>query len=119
MRPAEAIDAACAWANGEITMMQAREFAYAAHAAAREANGAASEAARAAGHAVATAHMADHELGAAFYALRAIRATYPENPDKITEELKWQKESLTEDIRDLVLNDMQEREKKFQRIFSE
>jgi hypothetical protein len=30
-------------------------------------------AARAAGHAVAVAHMADHEFGAAAYAIRAIR----------------------------------------------
>lgn len=119
LRPAEAIKAARAWARGDITMMQAREFAYAAHAAAREADGAAREVARAAGHAVATAHMADHELGAAFYALRALKAAYPDNPEKMTKEREWQKASLTSDIRELVLDDMYRRAKKFQNIFLE
>lgn len=118
-RPAEAIEAARTWARGDITMMQAGEFAYAAHAAAREADGAAREAARAAGHAVATAHMADHELGGAFYALRAIKAAHPDNPEKMTEEHEWQREALTPDIRELVLDDMQRRAKKLQNIFSE
>ena len=99
-------------------MMQAREFAYAAHAAAREADGAAREAARAAGHAVATAHMADHELGGAFYALRAIAAVYPNNPEKLTEELTWQRSALTPGIRELVIDDMQRRAGKFGGIFT-
>ena len=41
--------------------------------------GATKEAARAAGHAVAVAHMADHELGAAAYAIRAVRAAASED----------------------------------------
>ncbi len=56
-------------------MTQARTAAFAAHAAARFAPGTAKEAARSAGHAVAVAHVADHELGVAAYAIRAIRAT--------------------------------------------
>jgi hypothetical protein len=63
-RPRKAIEQARAWVRGEITMTQARTAAFAAHDAAREASGAAKEAARAAGHAVAVAHMAEHELGA-------------------------------------------------------
>lgn len=118
-RPAEAIEAARTWARGDITMMQAREFAYAAHAAAREADGAAREAARAAGHAVATAHMADHELGGAFYALRAIGDAYPDSPEKITEEREWQRKALTPDIQELVLDDMQRRIAKFKGIFQD
>ena len=118
-RPRAAIDSARAWASGNITMMQAREFAYAAHAAAREADGAAREAARAAGHAVATAHMADHELGGAFYALRAIAAAYPNNPEKLTEERTWQRSALTPVIRELVIDDMQRRTGKFGGIFTE
>lgn len=118
-RPREAIGAARAWAQGDITMMQAREFAYAAHDAAREVKGAAHEAAHAAGHAVATAHMADHELGGAFYALRAIMAAHPDNPEKTTEEREWQREALTPDIRELVLDDMHKRASKFKGIFSE
>ena len=74
-RPRSAIEQARAWARGEITMTSAREASYAAHAAARESHGAAREAARAAGHAVAVVHMADHELGASAYAIRAVRAS--------------------------------------------
>lgn len=49
-------------------MTAAREAAYAALAAACETDGAAADASRAAGRAAATAHMADHELGPAYYA---------------------------------------------------
>ena len=78
VRPRQAIEQARAWTRGEITMTQARGAAFAAHAAAREASGAAKEAARSAGHAVAVAHMADHELGAAAYAIRAVSAAAAE-----------------------------------------
>ncbi len=48
----------------------------AAHAAARDVrDNAATAAARAAGHAVATAHFADHCMGALLYALKAIEAS--------------------------------------------
>jgi len=115
-RPSEAIGAARAWARGEISMMRAREFAYAAHDAARECTGPASDAARAAGHAVATAHMADHELGAAYYALKAITGA---RPDSLQSEREWQKAALSPDIRELVLDDMQRRSKKFHDIFAD
>jgi len=49
-RPRMAIDTARAWSRGEVTMGEAREAAYAAHAAARDASDAvASEVARAPG----------------------------------------------------------------------
>jgi hypothetical protein len=77
-RPRQAIEAARAWARGEIRVGEARAAALAAHAAAREAiagpaNGctvarrAASAAARAAGHAAATAHVITHARGVTFY----------------------------------------------------
>ena len=73
-RPRGAIAIARAWSRGETSVGEARKAAFAAHAAARSASDAAArEAARAAGHAVATAHMADHELGAAAYAIKAVR----------------------------------------------
>ncbi|WP_158679797.1 putative immunity protein [Deinococcus sp. NW-56] len=73
-RPREAIEAARAWARGEITVPQARKSAFAAHAAAREAPGeAAKAAARAAGHAAATAHVPTHAPHAAAYARRAAK----------------------------------------------
>jgi hypothetical protein len=116
-RPAEAIDAARAWARGDITMMAARNFAFGAHDAARHTTGAAAEAARAAGHAAATAHMADHELGGAFYALRAIAQANPNDASRLAEEREWQRQALTPDIRELVLDDMRLRAKKFRGIF--
>ena len=77
-RPRRAIDLGRAWARGEIKMTQARNAAFAAHAAAREVTGAAREAARAAGQAAAVGHVAAHELGAAAYAIRAAWAASSE-----------------------------------------
>ena len=75
-RPRRALDVARAWARGETTVGAAQRASVAAHAAARAAgNPAALAAARAAGHAVATAHMADHSLGAVIYALKALAAS--------------------------------------------
>lgn len=70
-RPREAIEATRAWARGEIPMMDARCFAHAAHAAARDVDGAARAAARAAGQAFGTAHMPRHAAYAAAYARAA------------------------------------------------
>lgn len=71
-RPRKAIEAARSWVKGELKMTAAREFAFAAHAAAREATTPeATAAARAAGHAAATAHVASHARYAAAYALKA------------------------------------------------
>ena len=68
-RPRRALDAARAWARGEIAVGEARAAAFAAHAAARAAtDGAARAAARAAGHAAATAHVAGHARHAEAYA---------------------------------------------------
>ena len=118
-RPRRAIERARAWARGEISMTQARESAYAAHAAAREASGAAREAARAAGHAVATAHMADHELGAAAYAIRAVRAASPADmrDEAGRSECEWQRKRLPEAIRALVLSDESLRNQKLWSLF--
>jgi len=100
-------------------MSHARTAAVAAHAAAREASSAAKEAARAAGHAVAVAHMADHELGAAAYAIRAVRAAV--NPDDRDDagraECRWQRAQLPIQIRDLVLDDQRLRNKKCWLLF--
>jgi hypothetical protein len=84
-RPRKAIEAAHAWARGEIRVGEARTAAIAAHAAARAAiagpaagctvpRRAASAAARAAGHAAATAHMVGHARHAAAYAKNAAAA---------------------------------------------
>ena len=118
-RPRTAIEQAREWAQGKITMTHAREAAYAAHDAAREASGAAREAARAAGHAVATAHMADHELGGAAYAIRAVRAAAAADVrDKAGRaECQWQRSHLPDAIRELVLDDQRLRNRKLWSLF--
>ena len=88
-------------------MSQAREAAGYANAAARDLSGSARHAAYAAGQAAAVAHVAAHELGAAAYAIKAVRAAAPD--DEIERagrlECQWQREQLPEAIRDLVLDD--------------
>ncbi len=80
-RPRKAIAAARAWVSGKIKTSAARQFAFAAHAAAREANSLpAQAAARAAGHAAATAHVASHAKYAVAYAVKASAQTSTE-PD--------------------------------------
>ena len=105
-RPRRAIGLARAWARGEITMTQARTAAF-GNAAAREASDAAKLAALAAGQAVAVAHVAAHELGAAAYAIRAARAAAPEGEQEQTGRLEcqWQRAQLPSEIRELVLDD--------------
>ncbi len=103
-RPRHAIELARAWARSEITMTQARSDA---NAAARDVFGAAREAAHAAAQAAAVAHVAAHELGAAAYAIRAVRAAASKDErDKAGRlECQWQRARLPEKIRELVLDD--------------
>jgi predicted NBD/HSP70 family sugar kinase len=119
-RPRLAIEMARLWSLGEATVEEAREAAYAAHAAAKNASDAAAKAvARAAGHAVATAHMADHELGSAAYAIKAVRLASPRVDEKVAgeHERQWQREQLPEAIRELVLSDEERRNNKFWYLF--
>src|SRR5579863_2377311 len=76
-RPREAIGAIRLWACGEIGMSQSRAAGGHAMAAARTLSGAARHAAFAAGQAAVVAHVAAHELGAAAYAIKAVRAAAP------------------------------------------
>lgn len=119
-RPARAIETARAWSRGKATVTDAREAAFAAHAAARDATDpVAREVARACGHAVATAHMADHELGAPFYAIRAVRlASTPSEAQAAGQcECRWQRDQLPDAIRELVLSDQELRAAKFGSAF--
>lgn len=120
-RPRRAIEIARAWSRGEVSVGAAREAASAAHAAARSAsNAAAREVARAAGHAAATAHMADHELGAAAYAIKAVRLASRASEAMAAgeRECRWQREHLPEAIRELVLSDEELRNKKLWSLFT-
>jgi hypothetical protein len=115
-RSHRAIETARAWSCGEATMGEARGASFATHAAARSVSDAAArEVARAADHAVATAHMADHELGAAAYAIKAVRLASLASGamTAIKRECQWQREQLPEAIREIVLSDEERRNKKF------
>jgi hypothetical protein len=75
--------------------------------AARDLRGAPRHAAYAAGQAGAVAHVAAHELGAAAYAIKAVRAAAPEGGGGAAGRLEcqWQRDQLPEAIRELVLDD--------------
>lgn len=106
-RPRLAIDAAREWASGAMRMMQARAVGGQAMAAARPLSGAARFAAYAAGQAACVSHVAEHDLGAAAYAIKAARANA--QGDAVASagriERDWQRAHLPAQIRDLVLED--------------
>lgn len=106
-RPREAISLIRAWVRGEITMKEAHNAAFAANAAGKGLPDAARFAALAAGQAVAVAHVAAHELGAAAYAIKAVKeaATTGEKDEKGRQECQWQRNRLPDAIRELVLDD--------------
>ena len=106
-RPRQAIDAARAWAGGELRMMETRAVGGHAMGAARDLRGAARNAAYAAGQAAVVAHVAAHELGAAAYAIKAVRASVSPDESEAAgrRECGWQREQLPAAIRDLVLDD--------------
>jgi hypothetical protein len=108
-RPRRAIELARAWARGEIAMTVSRTAAGHANAAARDLRGAARHAGFAAAQAAAVAHVAAHELGAAAYAIKAVRAAAPDEDAEAAgrRECGWQRERLPDAIRDLVLDDQQ------------
>ncbi|MFD6695370.1 putative immunity protein [Micromonospora aurantiaca (nom. illeg.)] len=106
-RPREAIEHARAWVRGEVRMMEARAAGGHAMGAARDLRGAARNAAYAAGQAAVVAHVAAHELGAAAYAIKAVRAAAPAGLGEAAgrDECRWQRDQLPAEIRDLVLDD--------------
>jgi hypothetical protein len=63
--------------------------------------------------------MADHELGGAAYAIRAVRAAAgPEHRDEAGRaECRWQRSQLPEQIRELVLDDQRRRNQKLWSLF--
>lgn len=106
-RPRQAIELTRAWVRGEITMKQAHQASFAANAAGKGMPDAARFAALAAGQAVAVAHVAAHELGAAAYAIRAVRewVEKSEQDQMGRKECQWQRDQLPEEIQELVLDD--------------
>lgn len=102
-RPREAIAHARAWVRGEVRMMAARAAGGHAMGAARDLKGAPRHAAYAAGQAAAVAHVAAHELGAAAYAIKAVRAAAGDAAGTL--ECRWQRDRLPTAVRELVLDD--------------
>lgn len=92
-------------------MTQAHNAAFTANAAGKGLPGAARNAALAAGQAVAVAHVAAHELGAAAYAIKAVREAAPGSQAEEAGRLEcaWQRAQLPREIRDLVLDDQERR----------
>jgi hypothetical protein len=98
------------WANGTATVGDARKASLGAINTARESTDPVTIAvARAMGHAVATAHMADHSLGGALYALKAVKLA----GKSVEAERKWQNDQLPIEISDLILSSRTIKEKAF------
>jgi hypothetical protein len=98
-RPRNAIKATRQCQIGNLSVTEARRFAFAAHAAARAAvKPAAIASARSAGHAAATAHVATHAPHAARYALKAI--TFVDQANEV--ERDWQISQLPPHLRNVI-----------------
>lgn len=110
-RPRQAIEGARAWVRGELAMMATRALGGHAMGAARPLQGAARFAAYAAGQAACVAHVPEHDLGAAAYAIKAVRAgASPAEAEAAGRaECAWQREQLPPEVRELVLTDQQRR----------
>ena len=110
-RPREAIEYARAWVRGEVGMMQARAAGGHAMGAARDLHGPARWAAYSAGQAACVAHVAEHDLGAAAYAIKAARAAAPDGESDAAGRLecRWQRDQLPDAVRALVLDDQRVR----------
>lgn len=94
-RPRKAIEAARLWVKSKIKVSEARRFALASHAAARDAKSPeAIAAARAAGHAAATVHVSGHAIHAAVYAVKASKNKEAER--------KWQMKQAPGKIRQMI-----------------
>ena len=100
-RLTNAIQIAKEWTKDNTSVGDARNASFDAIGVANElTNPIEIAVARSVGHAVATAHMADHSLRAAEYALKAVKLA-----DKsIENERKWQDKNLSPDIVDLILS---------------
>lgn len=96
LRPRKAIETGNEWLHGNVGVNEARIFAFASHAAARETNDQqAMNAAHSAGHAAATVHVKTHAVHAANYALKVFDYSDYEK----TREGTWQHDRLLKIIK--------------------
>ncbi|MFN8241385.1 MAG: hypothetical protein U0X39_11645 [Bacteroidales bacterium] len=106
----KALETGVAWASGSATTGDAMKASVKIHSAARAcANPVEIALYRSAGHAVATAHMADHSIGAALYALKAIYLSGA----SIDEEKNWQFKQIPDAIHGMVEDLFAEKVKHF------
>lgn len=99
-RPRAAIGRTRAFARGELNTALEIRRRFADGGAARDCKApAAAAAARAAGQAAAVCHMGAHALGAAAYAVRAASLTAPDPQAAAKDEIRWQLEAMTADVR--------------------
>ncbi len=104
----KALFAANEWEKGNVSAGDARDASLEAISVTKElSNPTATAIARSIGHAVATAHMADHALVAAMYALKAVKNA----GQSIDVERKWQNEQLPSEITELILTARSKKEK--------
>ncbi|MGZ8177150.1 putative immunity protein [Williamsia sp. SKLECPSW1] len=106
-RPREAIAATRAWADGAMRMTACRAAGGHAMGAARPLSGAPRWAAYSAGQAACVAHVPEHDLGAAAYAIRAaVAAAEPGRRETVRLRTRDRQRALVPDrLRDLVVED--------------
>lgn len=106
-RPRRALEAGRDWVRtGQFSMSTIRRASLDAHAAAKDvkADAPAAHAAHACGQAVATAHVAQHAYGGAYYALKAIAALDRERAvRRVGSEMRWQSHRLPPHLRDEIM----------------
>lgn len=120
-RPRDAMAVGRAWIRGEVPMKDAHQAAFTANAAARGLPEPAKFAALSAGQAVAVAHVAAHDLGAAAYAIRAVMASAaPADAAELRlRERDWQRDQLPAEVSALVLEDQRNRNDICWHVFSD
>jgi hypothetical protein len=95
----EALHTAEQWEKSLIPTGDAMKASLKAHSVARESRDPVMKMiARSVGQAVATAHMADHSLGAAYYALKAVKVSNK----NIEKEKEWQNKILPQELKTIV-----------------
>ncbi|WP_033074548.1 putative immunity protein [Sphingopyxis sp. MWB1] len=99
-RPRAAIARTRAFAQGEVDTASEIRRRFAGGSAAQDAGSpAAAAAAKAAGQAAAVCHMGAHALGAAAYAIEAVRLSALDRPDAAEQEIKWQMRQMSDEVR--------------------
>jgi hypothetical protein len=107
-RLSDALSVASKWEKGQATVGEARKASVECLKLARESNNTIEiNISRATGHAVATAHMADHCLGAAIYALKALWLA----GGSVEQVKEWQNDQLPEELSGFVISQRMIKEK--------